>query len=169
MPDDSDELAVNTSVHSNHYFRTRGCGCTGHPAFPTPSFGRNEQAYPGRNKPRECEGVPLNVIASPMTGSGSDLRCAIAHRGISRFSDVQLHIGVRIFDAPRNADFIHTAAGSPQAMNSGTMKSCCPLEPWRPFPNCNSAPCGSLTLPPAAVMMACPAAMSHSDVGASRG
>ena len=28
-----------TRVHSNHYLRTRGCGCTGHPAFPTPSFG----------------------------------------------------------------------------------------------------------------------------------
>src|SRR5450756_2962266 len=35
----SGELAVNTRVHSIHYFRTRGCGCTGHPAFPTPSLG----------------------------------------------------------------------------------------------------------------------------------
>ena len=31
----------------------------------------------------------------------SNPRCAIAHRGISRFSDVQLHIEVRA-DAPRN-------------------------------------------------------------------
>jgi hypothetical protein len=31
-----------------------------------------------------------------------ELRCAIAHLRISRFSDVQLHIIVRIFDAPRN-------------------------------------------------------------------
>ena len=39
MPGVSGELAVNTRVHSNHHFRTRGCGCTGHPAFPTPSLG----------------------------------------------------------------------------------------------------------------------------------
>jgi len=52
MPDDSGDLAVNTRVHSNHYFRTRGCGCTGHPAFPTPS-GAERQAHPGRNAPRD--------------------------------------------------------------------------------------------------------------------
>src|SRR5450756_875732 len=38
----SGELAVNTRVHSNHYLRTRGCGCTGHPAFPTPSKGADD-------------------------------------------------------------------------------------------------------------------------------
>src|SRR5260221_6200791 len=31
-----------------------------------------------------------------------DLRCAVAHRGISRFSDVQLHIVIRRFASPRN-------------------------------------------------------------------
>jgi hypothetical protein len=33
---------------------TRGCGCIGHPAFPTPSFGRRINAQPGRIAPREC-------------------------------------------------------------------------------------------------------------------
>ncbi len=56
-----------------------------------------------------------------------------------------------------------TAAGSPQAMNSGTIKS------LRPRPNCRSAPCPSVILPPAAVTMAYPAATSHSQVGARRG
>src|SRR3954447_14681216 len=38
----------------------------------------------------------------PGWSEGPDLRCAIAHRGISRFSDVQLHIGVRCCASPRN-------------------------------------------------------------------
>ena len=63
MPGVSGELAVNTRVHSNHHFRTRGCGCTGHPAFPTPSLGRNQQANPGRNPPRDREGVSRNFKA----------------------------------------------------------------------------------------------------------
>src|SRR6266704_4160113 len=37
-------------------FRTRGCGCIGHPAFPAPSdfFGRTVFAKLGRIAPREC-------------------------------------------------------------------------------------------------------------------
>src|SRR3954464_14048989 len=43
------------------------------------------------------------LIASFRDGAlAPDLRCAIAHRGISRFSDVQLHIGVRCCASPRN-------------------------------------------------------------------
>src|SRR5437879_725553 len=60
-----------------------------------------------------CLGVVL-----PLDGAGSksrlsetsfrdgalapDHRCAIAHRGISRFSDVQSHAVVRCFASPRN-------------------------------------------------------------------
>jgi hypothetical protein len=36
----------------------------------------------------------------PGWSEGPDLRCAIAHRGISRFSDVQLPIVVRAFARP---------------------------------------------------------------------
>ena len=46
--------------------------------------------------------------------------------------------------------------GSPQAMNSGTIKS------LRAFAESQAAPLASVTLPPAAVTMAWPAAMSHS-------
>src|SRR5664279_2492096 len=50
MPGVSGELAVNTRVHSYHHFRTRGCGCTGHPAFPTPSLWAKPTGKP-RAKP----------------------------------------------------------------------------------------------------------------------
>src|ERR1700682_881059 len=39
----------------------------------------------------------VGALRRPMTGSGPDLRCAIAHRGISRFR-------VRCFASPRNDD-----------------------------------------------------------------
>ena len=56
------------------------------------------------------------------------------------------------------------AAGSPQAMNSGTIKSSRPgAEVQR------RRRVASVILPPAAVTMAWPAAMSHSQVGARRG
>src|ERR1700755_2476327 len=35
-------LAVNTRVHTYYPMRTRGCGCIGRPAFPTPSVFRAE-------------------------------------------------------------------------------------------------------------------------------
>src|ERR1700721_3867632 len=35
-------LAVNTRVHTRYPMRTRGCGCIGRPAFPTPSVFRAE-------------------------------------------------------------------------------------------------------------------------------
>jgi hypothetical protein len=36
------------------YFCTQGCGCNGHPAFPTPSVGRKVHAQLGRIALREC-------------------------------------------------------------------------------------------------------------------
>jgi hypothetical protein len=35
-------------------FYTRGCGCIGHPAFPTPSLGRKINAQLGQFTPRDC-------------------------------------------------------------------------------------------------------------------
>ena len=58
------------------------------------------------------------------------------------------------------------ASGSPQAMNSGTIKLSRGLGVLAEL---NSAPCASVILPPAAVTTACPAATSHSLVGARRG
>src|SRR3981189_102997 len=43
----------------------RGCGCSGHPAFPTPSFGRKAHAQLGRIAPRECEAVSTNYVVIP--------------------------------------------------------------------------------------------------------
>ena len=105
MPDDSGDLAVNTRVHLPLPMRTRGCGCTGHPAFPTPSFsGRRLQARPGRKRAAGMRGYALTSL--PATNvervcarerkrrsrhrhSGAmrsiELRCEIAHRRISRF------------------------------------------------------------------------------------
>src|ERR1700751_3789363 len=40
MPGDFRWLAVNTRVHTCYPMRTRGCGCIGRPAFPTPSVFR---------------------------------------------------------------------------------------------------------------------------------
>jgi hypothetical protein len=37
-----------------YYHYTRGCGCNGHPAFPTPFAGRIVHAQLGRVAPREC-------------------------------------------------------------------------------------------------------------------
>src|SRR6266852_3133729 len=42
MPGDPGATVVNTRVLST--LRTRGCGCSGHPAFPTPSIGREINA-----------------------------------------------------------------------------------------------------------------------------
>src|ERR1700692_2101888 len=47
----------------------------------------------------------------PGWSEGLDLRCASAHRGIPRFSDVQLHIVVRCFASPRNDGRQNTAFG----------------------------------------------------------
>ncbi len=43
--------------------RTRGRGCNGHPAFPTPSEGREIHAQLGRIRPRGCKAVSENSDA----------------------------------------------------------------------------------------------------------
>src|SRR6202035_3090536 len=64
MPGVSGELAVNTRVHSTHYFRTRGCGCIGHPAFPTPSdIGGGKFKHDSGAWRRENANLCLTVIA----------------------------------------------------------------------------------------------------------
>src|SRR5712664_3080969 len=50
MPGDPGGPVVNTRVLPAHC--TRGCGCNGHPAFPTPSLGRKINAQLGRIAPR---------------------------------------------------------------------------------------------------------------------
>jgi hypothetical protein len=53
MPGDSGEPAASTPVL---FFCTGGCGCIGHPAFPTPSGRTSTQSF-GRIAPRERDGV----------------------------------------------------------------------------------------------------------------
>ena len=96
MPGDPGEPSVTTLV-CFVLFRTRGCGCGGHPAFPTPSvfLGRMVHAQPGRSAPRECGVVSCRhceeptgrANARPMTGSAtkqSTLSCL--RHGLLRFA-----------------------------------------------------------------------------------
>src|SRR6267378_4133064 len=54
-----------TRVRSTNPKCTRGCGCNGHPAFPTPSVGRKLHAQLGRTAPRGREAASgFGVIAS---------------------------------------------------------------------------------------------------------
>src|SRR6266446_9493401 len=66
----------------------------------------------------------VRTTRGPMTSSGPDLRCAIAHRGISRFR-------VRVFDAPGNdgrySDSGAVAASSQTLVTSST----CGRTSWR--------------------------------------
>jgi hypothetical protein len=55
MPGDPGATVVTNACVLLPY--TRGCGCNGHPAFPTPFVGRRIPAQLGRIAPRECEGV----------------------------------------------------------------------------------------------------------------
>src|SRR5882724_5108775 len=50
MPGDPGGPVATTRVH--YQLRTRGYGCNGHPAFPTPSMGREINAQLGRIAPR---------------------------------------------------------------------------------------------------------------------
>jgi hypothetical protein len=79
----------------------RGCGCSGHPAFPAPSIseGRTVHANPGRIAPRDAN-ARLEF---------QQRQCTPSFRGVSEanepgihnhdreygFSDVQLHIKAR--------------------------------------------------------------------------
>src|ERR1700732_1312792 len=55
MPGDPGATVVTNA--RAYYHTTRGCGCNGHPAFPTPSLGGRFHAQLGRITPRECGGV----------------------------------------------------------------------------------------------------------------
>jgi hypothetical protein len=57
MPGDPGEPSVTTLV-CFVLFCTRGCGCIGHPAFPTPSFGRMFSCTTRALAPRECGVLP---------------------------------------------------------------------------------------------------------------
>src|SRR5216683_3405066 len=60
MPVDPSEPVVTTLV-CFVLFRTRGCGCSGHPAFPAPSVFLGERFLQnlGRIAPRECGGASV--------------------------------------------------------------------------------------------------------------
>src|SRR4030081_2685651 len=65
MPGESGVTVVTTLV----CFTTlcaRGCGCGGHPAFPTPSVGRKIHAQLGRIAPRDRKvASPILQLSSP--------------------------------------------------------------------------------------------------------
>jgi hypothetical protein len=55
MPGDPGATVVTNACAFYHC--ARGCGCKGHPAFPTPFVGRKVHAQLGRIAPRECGGI----------------------------------------------------------------------------------------------------------------
>jgi hypothetical protein len=70
MPGNPGEPVVTTArVHST-LFCTRGCGCIGRPAFPTPLVGRKINAQLGRFTPREC-GVMFSTVIAREGGRSS--------------------------------------------------------------------------------------------------
>src|SRR5207302_10972414 len=99
-------------------FCTRGCGCIGRPAFPTPSFfGRNYHAELGRIAPRECGVTPRRhreeptgrANARPMTGSAmkqSISLCRARNEGLMHGSSKRLAEKLRTFQSvpPRQFD-----------------------------------------------------------------
>jgi hypothetical protein len=93
---------------------TRGCGCIGHPAFPAPSVWR-AMRFSGKARAHRAARTRMHVPSSPASvipgwSEGPDLRCAIAHRGISRFR-------VRCCASPRN-DGLSWIASRALAMTS---------------------------------------------------
>src|SRR6266702_8429453 len=60
------EVMGFAELNAYHAKCTRGCGCSGHPAFPTPSFGRKIQQRLGRfaSRRRVCLDLRFAVIAS---------------------------------------------------------------------------------------------------------
>ena len=91
---------------------------------------------------------PTSVVI-PGWSEGPDLRCTIAHRGISRFSDVQLHIVARCCASPRNDSLNEAVGWSPRspplilvalrgAMRAAVMRGhkhqVSPTDLWRPDP-----------------------------------
>jgi hypothetical protein len=79
MPGDSGVLVV-TRVRFNNAKCTRGRGCSGHPAFPTPSKGREINARLGRIAPRDREVVSeigASCRSSSWTGRSAKTRFAL--------------------------------------------------------------------------------------------
>src|SRR6202158_4153439 len=62
------------------------CGCSGHPAFPTPSLGRKIHAQLGRIAPRECEVVfqlPTSLRGAQRRSNPTSFWCG---NGLLRFA-----------------------------------------------------------------------------------
>jgi len=70
MPGDSGVLVV-ARVRSTNTKCTRGRGCSGHPAFPTPFMGREINAQLGRIAPRDRE-VAFEIRASSLRAKRSN-------------------------------------------------------------------------------------------------
>src|SRR6266851_398029 len=90
-------VLVVTRVRSTNTKCTRGRGCSGHPAFPTPSKGARAKRTTRAHRAARAESYVERSEATRLRHSGMvrRTRCAIAHRGISRFR-------VRCFASPRN-------------------------------------------------------------------
>src|ERR1700730_14405550 len=82
---------------------TRGCGCTGHPAFPTPSVGRKIHAPLGHIAPRE-RGVMSEVgcleIARQLAGNeffflSANHRSVVSRTGLSASESMMLRFKLR--------------------------------------------------------------------------
>src|ERR1700742_2915759 len=79
MPGCSGGLVVTCSCA--FHFRTRGCGCNGHPAFPTPSLGGRFWIDPGASASRGGEGVSLTLV---IPGCADATNCEAILRGRRR-------------------------------------------------------------------------------------
>ena len=74
-------LAVNTRVHTYYPMRTRGCGCIGHPAFPTPSVLRGGDLLQTSGvSRREIANVYLIVIAETFWRGCLKIESVVARR-----------------------------------------------------------------------------------------
>src|SRR5450432_3561147 len=95
MPGDSGVLVV-TRVRSTNTKCTRGRGCSGHPAFPTPSLGRKINANLGRIAPRDREAAfdEYECAATFVERSDNSLQAPSFRDGPKdQASDAQLRIG----------------------------------------------------------------------------
>ena len=81
MPGDPGATVVTNSCV--YYFYTRGCGCNGHPAFPTPFVGRIDDAQLGRMARRDAK-LYVHVIARSEATKQSILTSRL--HGLLRFA-----------------------------------------------------------------------------------
>src|SRR5713226_8880548 len=99
MPGDSGVLVV-TRVRSTNAKCTRGCGCSGHPAFPTPSMGREIHARLGRSAPRDRERVS-GVEMSTLVKAGHDQFGAALRPALNRLARIRHRGGEAAIDRDR--------------------------------------------------------------------